>query len=252
MNPDEILEWLRFLRDAEVNIDNETVLELDARVDERWPNLLPELFADWQRARVRLLAIEEARAAEGLIEPVIVEKDEEDPEDVDAPNIPVPALQPHEIDIPEEPEQVRVISTEWDFTLRAFAPVDFGVLMLVPSGCDRPLPVSPYKTSMDYRSPLPRDKEKDANLFGAYQTNGWVDRKWVRDNLDEDIDGVEVDKGIADDVPVMMALKGTPTAGVSQTPGMDPGGAGSNNGAPLPPGPGPGRGNRFSPGDGLG
>jgi hypothetical protein len=59
----------------------------------------------------------------------------------------------------------------------------------------------------------------------------------------------EQDKLIADDIPFILNMKGTPdiTAQVAQTPGMQ----GNNNGAPLPPGPGPGRGNAFAPGDNM-
>jgi hypothetical protein len=186
--------------------------------------------------------------------PVVAEKEEEEPNDpAEIPEIPLPKLASNQIDIPEEPEEVDVVlavyaNGQWTDT-------PMGKMLLVPTGCEEPEELSPYESIVSLRSALPRDKEKDMNLFQAYRNNGLVSREWIRENLDEDIDGKIEDKRIADDIPVMLAMQGIPeTGGVAQTAGMDPGqpGAGSNNGAPLPAKPGPGRGNKFAPGDGLG
>jgi len=195
-------------------------------------------------------------SSEGLLydvkEPEVVtekKEDEIDPEkDID---VPVPKLASHQIDIPEEPERVEVITQVWNAATGMFEEKNLGVLMLVPTGCEEPEFLSPYDNTVSFRSPLPRDKQVDANLHGALQKMGVVSREWIQEHTDEEIDPVLENRRIADDIPVLMALQGKqgdPTAtGVAQTPGLE--GKGDNNGAPLPPGPGPGRGNTAAPGD---
>lgn len=183
-------------------------------------------------------------------EPEVVtdkEEDDIDPEtDID---VPVPKLPNHQIDIPEEPEKVTVVTKVWNENTKAFEEKNLGELMLVPTGCEEPEYVSPYENTVSFRSALPRDKERDANLYASYQQNGWISRRWARENLDEDIDSDKVEKELADDIPVILALQGKQdvASGVAQTAGLE--GKGDNNGAPLPPGPGPGRGNKAAPGD---
>ena len=184
--------------------------------------------------------------------PAPIPKEEEDPGDPEDPEVPIPKLTDHQIDIPEEPEKIRVITQVWDDASGGFVEKDLGELTLVPTGCEEPTMFSPYENTVSFRSPLPRDKERDANLYAMYQSNGWASRAWIRAQLDEDFaDDLELDREIADDIPVILAIQGKPdmsggAAGVGQTEGM-----GSNNGAPLPPGPGPGRGNKNVPGDGA-
>lgn len=183
-------------------------------------------------------------------EPQVVEKEEDDPADPDDDVlVQPPQLASHQIDVPEEPERVRVVTQIWNAAASAFQEVDLGELMLIPSGCEEPEFLSPYENAVSFRSPLPRDKEHEANLYALYQQNGWASRPWIRKNLDEEIDDIQVDKEIADDIPVLMALQGKPdlSSGVGQTAGAA--GKGDNNGAPHPPGPGPGRGNKAAPGD---
>lgn len=253
---EEILKWLRFLRDVdspdffqrnpETTADSVENVALDV-----FGELLSssaELRGDWARALVRIRAAEKRKA---LGEPTDVDKQEEEPREIDAPEVPIPKLAAHQIDVPEEPEHVRVVSMEWDPAKGDYVPVDYGVLLLVPTGCERPSRVSPFRTKMCYRSPLPRDKAGDMNLYTAYQKLGLVDRAWMRANIDEEIDALAVDRGIADDVPVLMALSGKAEGGPNGVAQSDTS-KGSNNGAPLPPGPGPGRGNKFAPGDNMG
>jgi hypothetical protein len=174
------------------------------------------------------------------------EEDELDPEkDID---IPVPKLPTHQIDLPEEPELIRVTTNVWDPVTGSFVMRDLGEMLLVPTGCEEPEYLSPYENTVYFRSALPRDKAVDANLYAAYQKMGIASRDWIRDNMDEDFDNMLEDKRIADDVPILMALAGkAENSGVAQTAGLE--GGGDNNGAPLPPGPGPGRGNKNVPGD---
>lgn len=189
-------------------------------------------------------------------EPVVILKSEEDPEDPEEkPPVAIPKLASHEIDIPEEPEEVEIVQAVWDETSQAWIDLPPQTLLLVPTGCAFPEELNPFDTVVSLRSALPRDKEKDANLYQAYQKNNWVSRDWVREHLDEDIDSAKEDKRIADDIPINLASQGIPeTSGVAQTPGLDPGqeAPGDNHGAPNPPKPGPGRGNKFTPGDNLG
>lgn len=166
------------------------------------------------------------------------------------PRIVPPKLAMHDIDVPEEPETVTVVSFVWDPMTSQYVERESPPMLLVPSGCERPCAVSPYENTATLRSALPRDKQQDANLYAAYQTNGWTSRKWIQKRLDEDINPAEEAKLILDDIPLMLSLQGKPdpAAQVGQTAGLAPG---DNNGAPLPPGPGPGRGNKFATGDGL-
>lgn len=159
-------------------------------------------------------------------------------------------LPPHDIDIPEEPELVNVVARVWNSETQAFEEKNLGEMLLVPTGCDCPEYASPYETEVKFKSALPRDLEKDVNLYAAMQQNGWIDRHWAMEHLELGINPAEVDKRIADDIPFILSMKGMPdpTQQVAQTEGLSPG---SNNGAPLPPGPGPGRGNKFAPGDGM-
>ncbi len=159
-------------------------------------------------------------------------------------------LPPHDIDIPEEPELVNVVARVWNSETQTFEEKDLGEMLLVPTGCDCSEYVSPYKTDVKFKSALPRDLEKDVNLYAAMQTNGWISRRWAQEHLELGINPAEADKEIADDIPFILSMKGVPdpTQQVAQTEGLSPG---SNNGAPLPPGPGPGRGNKFAPGDGM-
>jgi len=161
----------------------------------------------------------------------------------------------HDIDIPEEPEEVNAVVQEWDNEKNQFVERNLGKRLLVPTGCERPTYFSPFENSVTLKSALPRDKEKDTNLYQAWQTNGWVSRHWVMSRLEEGISISQMDKEIADDIPFILSIQGKPdpSGQVAQTNGLQqPGdGPGDNNGAPLPPGPGPGRGNKFAPGDGL-
>lgn len=190
---------------------------------------------------------EEELDPELVDEPVVAAKkkgDVPDPEDV---QVTPPKLQPHDIDIPEEPETVRVVTLVFNREAGQLVEKDLGEMLLVPTGCEAPTRVSPYQTTVTMRSALPRDKQLDANLYAAYQTNGWASRRWIQQRLDEDIDPDEVDAEIADGLPLLLELQGKGAAGVGQTNGP-----GDNNGAPLPPGPGPGRGNLNEPGDNMG
>ena len=172
------------------------------------------------------------------------------PPPAEKPEVKPEQLAPNDMDIPEEPETIRVTRRWWNPETQTFVEEDLGKQEVVPTGCKRPRYLNPFANIVVFRSPLPRDKEKDSNLYAQWQTNGWVSRHWVMNKLDEDINPAIMDKGIADDIPFLLSMKGQPTAGVAQTAGMAP--PGDNNGAPLPPGPGPGRGNKFAPGDGLG
>jgi hypothetical protein len=180
-------------------------------------------------------------------EPVVKTKKLEDAPDPEDVQVTPPHLQPHDIDIPEEPETVRVITRVFNRATGQMEEKDLGEMLLVPTGCEAPERVSPYQTTVTLRSALPRDKQLDANLYAAYQTNGWASRRWIQQRLDEDIDADEVDAEIADGLPLLLELQGKGAAGVGQTNGP-----GDNNGAPLPPGPGPGRGNLNTPGDNMG
>ncbi len=159
-------------------------------------------------------------------------------------------LPPHDIDLPEEPEEIQVVSRVWNPELGEFTDLQMGKMLLIPTGCERPEYLSPYENEVTLKPSLPRDVEKESNLYAQWQQNQWVSRRWVQEHLDQDINIPEVDKEIADDIPFILAAKGMPdpTQQVAQTAGMDPG---SNNGAPLPPGPGPGRGNKVTAGDNL-
>jgi hypothetical protein len=159
-------------------------------------------------------------------------------------------LPPHDIDLPEEPELVHVVMQVWDAESQTFTERDMGEMLLVPSGCERAEYLSPYENNVTLKSALPRDLERDTNLYSTWQQNGWIGRRWAQENLDQDINIPQVNKEIADDIPFLLALQGKPdvTQQVAQTAGLAPG---SNNGAPLPPGPGPGRGNKVAPGDNL-
>lgn len=184
-------------------------------------------------------------------EPEVEGKEEQDPADPEEEaQVTPPKLPSHQIDVPEEPERVHVKTMIFNPATGGYEEKDLGQLLLIPTGCEEPEFFSPYENAVSFRSPLPRDKEREANLYALYQQNGWASRNWIRKNLDEDLSNPEhLDKEIADDIPIILALQGKPdvATGAAQTPGTD--GAGDNNGAPLPPGPGPGRGNLAAPGD---
>lgn len=167
------------------------------------------------------------------------------------PEIKPPQLADYDVDIPEEPEKVDVTVRVWNAANGTYEEQKLGVIEIVPTGCDKPRYLNPYKTLITFRSALPRDRERDANLYAMYQTNGWTSRRWAQEHLDEEIKPEEVNKQLADDIPFINALKGVPnqTGQVAQTSGAPEDQTGSNNGAPLPPGPGPGRGNKYAPGD---
>jgi len=171
------------------------------------------------------------------------------------PEVKPEQLAPHDIDLPEEPETIQVTIRQMNPVTLEWSERDLGEIKVVPTGCKRPCYLNPFKNEVTFKSPLPRDKEKDTNLMKAWQDAGWVSRRFCQDNLDEGINPMVEDKQIADDVPFLLAMQGKPdpAGGVAQTAGLDPGQAppGSNNGAPLPPGPGPGRGNMHAPGDNL-
>lgn len=181
-------------------------------------------------------------------------KDDADPPDpAGPPPVKPPPLPPYDIDLPEEPETVRVVIQEWDPSTRTFMDRDLGVQTLVPTGCDRPKFLSPFENNVVLKTALPRDREKDTNLYTTWMTNGWIDRHWAMEHLDEDIHIAKVDKKIADDMPFRAALNFKPDPGaamVGQTNGMQDGRT-PGNGAPPPPGPGPGAGNKFTAGDQL-
>lgn len=163
-------------------------------------------------------------------EPVVPKKAEDTPRDPEEEVYKPPTLAAHDIDIPEEPELVRVVMRTWNPNTQSFVDVDMGEQLLVPSGCKSPKHLSPYENCVTLKSALPRDKEQEANLFSMYQRQGWVSRNWVREHLDEEIKGAEVDKEIADDIPFMQALNvggksgslGPPGVGggVAQSPGL--------------------------------
>jgi hypothetical protein len=165
-------------------------------------------------------------------------------------------LSTNEIDLPEEPERVRVVIRVWNPVDQAWMERDLGERMLVPTGCDVPRYLDPYEHTVVLKNALPRDKEKDTNLYSAWQKMALVDRKWIQRQLDEDIRAEDVDRELPEDIAFLLAMqgKGELATGVPQTAGLDPGAAppGSNNGAPPPPGPGPGRGNKAAPGDNMG
>ena len=162
-------------------------------------------------------------------------------------------LSPHDIDIPEEPVTIPVTIMTWDAQTQQFVRDNLGVKTLVPTGCTSPVYLNPYETTVEIKSALPRDRERDSNLYAQWQQNGWLDRHHIMKRLEIGENPIEVDKAIADDIPFLLAIQGKqdPTQQVAQTPGMQPNQPGDNHGAPLPPGPGPGRGNRFAPGDDL-
>jgi hypothetical protein len=182
--------------------------------------------------------------------PVVFAKSEDPPKDPEQAPIVPPQLQQHDLDIPQEPEQVDVNVQVWDPKTQTFVIKSLGSLLLVPTGCVRPEYLPPYETKASLKSALPRDRAADANLFAMYQTNGWMGRHTIMRKLDEGINIPAEDKEIADDIPIILAIAGKPdpAAGVGGTQGVPPT-PGSNNGAPLPPGPGPGRGNKSAPGD---
>lgn len=208
-----------------------------------------ELLSPEDQAEVnRVLALQAANQPSE--EPVVEGKEEDDPADPEDDQLTQPPqLVSHQIDVPEEPERIRVVTQIWNPAEARFVETDLGEMLLIPTGCEEPEFLSPYENSVSFRSPLPRDKANEANLFGSYQQNGWVSRDWVRKNLDEEIDPIEVEKQIADDIPVILALQGKPDPGTGAGVAQTDGGKAGNNGAPLPPGPGPGRGNKVVPGD---
>lgn len=162
-------------------------------------------------------------------------------------------LPPHDMDIPEEPEEVDVTVYVWNADAKSFEAENLGKMLLVPTGCHRPTYLSPYETTVTMKSALPRDKEKEANLYAVYQKNQWMSRRWCQTHLDEDVQPSVEDKQIADDIPFILAAQGLPDASqVQGVPGVQGDfGVGTNNGAPLPPGAGPGRGNKVVPGDNM-
>jgi hypothetical protein len=159
-----------------------------------------------------------------------------------------PQLPPHDMDIPEEPILVRVIIDVWNKETRSYEKKDLGEQKLIPTGCERPEYLEPHCNKVRLKSALPRDKQMEANLHAAWQKDGLVSRRWRQERLEEEgLDIERIEREIADDIPLMLALQGKPDpSGVGQTEGN------SNNGAPLPPGPGPGRGNLNVPGDNRG
>jgi hypothetical protein len=189
------------------------------------------------------------RGAQGEFVTIVGNDEQEDEQYLEGAEAQAAQLPPHDIDIPEEPEVVRVITRVWEPTLQRYVDRDLGELLLVPTGCDCAEYVSPYDNSVKLKSALPRDLANDVNLYAAMQTNGWVDRHWCMERLELGLNPAEIDKRIADDIPFMLNMKGMPdpTSQVAQTPGLQ----GDNNGAPLPSEPGPGRGNKYSPGDNL-
>lgn len=145
-------------------------------------------------------------------------------------NKPAP-LAPTDINVPPEPELVRVVVQTWNPLTRSFEAEDLGEQLLVPTGCKRPDPLSPYETEVCLRSALPRDKERDSNLYAQWQNNGWISRHWAMEHLEEGINIPEIDRAIEEDMDLMQRLRGqVPAAGVAQTPGVQ----GSTGGVSTP------------------
>ena len=144
------------------------------------------------------------------------------PPDEDVPDVEVPQLAEHEVDIPPEPERVAVVVRVWNGSM--WVDKDLGEMDLVPCECEEPDYADPYETSASFKSALPRDLERESTLYQMWQQNGWVDRRWIREKLDQGLDPEKLDKGIEDDIPILMALQGKEGGkGVGQTEGMSPG-----------------------------
>jgi hypothetical protein len=176
------------------------------------------------------------------------------PNDPESAPLAFPQLAQHDMDVPEEPEELDVVQLKFDEASGTWKEEHLGMMVLVPTGCDNPVYADPYESSVGTISALPRDKQAEANLYSLYQKQGWSSRDWIREKLQENINAKREDERILDDIPFLNLLAGKPAeapVGVGQTPGMTGGasGPGSSNGAPPPPGPGPGRGNTYAPGD---
>lgn len=142
-----------------------------------------------------------------------------------------------EIDIPEEPIQVnyeeKLINPETGDeveTIRA-------TRLVIPTGCETPKYLDPFKTEVELNNALPKDLHLDAQLYRVYQANGWVDRMWAQDQIPEIArEKTEINKRLRAEMTSGMpqpAAQPTWTPGKQQPPITDYSPA-QQNGAAVP------------------
>src|ERR1700690_911258 len=90
-----------------------------------------------------------------------------------------------EIDVPEEPEYVDTVRTYVHPETGAVIFEEKERLFLVPTDCRKPAYLNPFESTVECQDVLPKDEALQAQLYGMYQTNGWVDEEWCQDRIPE-------------------------------------------------------------------
>lgn len=105
------------------------------------------------------------------------------PVPVTAPPPPIPkvkSLPPSEVDVPEEPEQVRINTPLLHPATGEFIRYRSEDRLIIPTGCCSPLYMDPFETTVKLVDVLPKDDAVQAKLYQMYQDSKWVDREWVQ------------------------------------------------------------------------
>jgi len=101
------------------------------------------------------------------------------------PGARVHSLDMDEIEVPEEPEEVSIVRKYLHPVTGEVALEERETKFLVPTGCQRPVYLNPFETTVELPDPLPKDEMIQATLFEKYQQNGWVDEEWCRERIPE-------------------------------------------------------------------
>jgi hypothetical protein len=105
---------------------------------------------------------------------------------------PVPQLESGQIDIPEEPETIRLVKRVVDPVTGNPVSEEATDVTIVPTGCEHPQYLNPYKTKTTLKDTLPKDKLLLQQLYDGWLRAEIVTREWVRDHSDiEDLEDLK-------------------------------------------------------------
>jgi hypothetical protein len=103
-----------------------------------------------------------------------------------APPMPyVQQLPMGEIEVPEEPIEVKYVEQLIHPKTGKVVKEVARTRKVVPTGCEDPRYLNPFKTTVTFENALPKDLHQDAMLYRNYQMMEWVDKEWVQERLPE-------------------------------------------------------------------
>lgn len=126
----------------------------------------------------------------------------------------MPPMPPSQIEVPAEPEQVRIVIQFFDARTGEIEREREVLRTLVPTDCIHPVYLNPYENEVEMNDPLPKDEHLRAQLHKQYLQMKVVSRKWVQRQIPEIAPHmVEIDEEIKDDI----AEFGNDFVGIQQT-----------------------------------